>query len=271
MNRPIFSIIIPTFNSEATLQRALDSVLNQAFHDFEVLIMDGVSTDNTLAIVKKYQECSRAIKIYSEKDHGIYDAMNKGICNATGNWLYFLGSDDYFFNSEVLKKVSQFIDKSDLDVVYGHVHSTALNPLYNGEFSYEKLVQRNICHQAIFVNKTVFEKIGDFDLNCKVLADWHHNIRWFYNNDIRNSYMNLTVAEYTDGGFSSLNKDHYFLEIKDKMFFTYGLYKIPVEHLAPIVSNIVKLTKKQKKYLQMFYFRIIWLFLKLKTYGKKLF
>ena len=86
------SIIIPTFNSANTLRRALDSIIGQTLNDLEVLIMDGVSTDQTLDIAKTYND--NRIRIFSEPDNGVYDAMNKGIDKASGEWLYFLGSDD---------------------------------------------------------------------------------------------------------------------------------------------------------------------------------
>ena len=89
---PRLSIINPTFNSAKTLSRCLDSVISQSFTDWEVLMMDGVSNDDTIKIASSYQD-SR-IRIYSEPDKGIYDAMNKGIDKAHGEWLYFIDSDD---------------------------------------------------------------------------------------------------------------------------------------------------------------------------------
>src|SRR2546422_844446 len=100
---PIFSIILPTFNSAAQIATALESILNQTFNDFEILVLDGCSGDNTIEIAKSYKDTR--IRIWSEKDEGIYDAMNKGIEKATGKWLYFLGSDDELYNNAILEKV----------------------------------------------------------------------------------------------------------------------------------------------------------------------
>ena len=93
------SIIIPTYNSASVLAKALDSIVKQNFTDWEVLVMDGVSTDNTIKVAQSYND-SR-IHIFSEPDKGIYDAMNKGIEKAQGEWLYFLGSDDWLLNGNV--------------------------------------------------------------------------------------------------------------------------------------------------------------------------
>ncbi|MDR2410857.1 MAG: glycosyltransferase, partial [Bacteroidales bacterium] len=86
---PVLSIIIPTYNSSKTINRCLDSILCQSYSNYEILVMDGLSSDNTLELVKAYND--RRIQIYSGKDNGIYDAMNKGIALAKGEWLYFSG------------------------------------------------------------------------------------------------------------------------------------------------------------------------------------
>src|ERR1700744_4382606 len=105
MASPFFTIIIPTFNSEKTLQNALSSILSQNFTEFEILIVDGVSNDNTIKIVKENIEKDKRIRFISEKDNGIFDAMNKGIELSLGEWLYFLGSDDRLHNSSILRSV----------------------------------------------------------------------------------------------------------------------------------------------------------------------
>ena len=121
MQNPLFSIIIPTFNSSKTLKECLDSLFEQSFNSYEVLIIDSVSTDATLSVLKEYTSKYPNIKVYSEKDNGIYDAMNKGMSLAKGDWLYFLGSDDTFYNSRVLSHVSNAIGNTTKKVVYGNV------------------------------------------------------------------------------------------------------------------------------------------------------
>src|SRR5246127_4505724 len=104
---PSFSVIIPTYNSAKTISQSIQSVLRQSFTGYEVLIIDGASTDDTLAITSAFN--SERIKTISEKDRGVYDAMNKGIKLAKGQWLYFLGSDDALYDDSVLEKIKGLI------------------------------------------------------------------------------------------------------------------------------------------------------------------
>ena len=221
MKQPFFSIIIPTYNSAKTLSVCLDSILDQSYRNFEIVIIDSCSIDDTSLIVKKYLAFTDSlIKWFSEKDKGIYDAMNKGIELAKGEWLYFLGSDDKFFSNDVLFKMNEYSTKSNtLDVIYGNVFSTRFDGLYDGEFSNEKICRKNICHQAIFFNNRVFKKIGNYNLKYKVHADWDHNLRWFNSKSINKQYVDIVFAEYADGGYSSnVNSDSFGAEIRWNCF-----------------------------------------------------
>ena len=112
------SIIIATYNSEKTLRRALDSVLNQSYQDWECIVVDGASKDNTIGIVKEYVSKDARFRYISEPDHGIYDAFNKGWKMAKGEWVMYLGSDDEYTKDGI--KV--LMENSDgADVVYGNV------------------------------------------------------------------------------------------------------------------------------------------------------
>jgi len=249
---PVFSIIIPTFNSEKTLQKCLDSIVNQSFSNYEVLIIDGGSIDNSLKIIEKYND--KRFKITSESDNGIYDAMNKGITFSLGEWIYFLGSDDELYNENVLEKVYSRIINTNFHVVYGNVVSVRFNGIYAGEFDYGKLYNQNICHQAIFFNKRLFNKIGNFNLKYKSHADYDHNIRWFLNKRINQLYMNEVIANYADGGFSSQGIDQLFLIDKDYRFVSSGFTSLPKWFLLQLCEkgNVdprkqLRLTKLSRK------------------------
>src|ERR1700744_2888998 len=136
---PACSIVIPTYNAETTLSRALDSLLGQTFQDFEVLIIDGLSTDKTTAIIGDYAARDKRIRFISEKDNGIYDAMNKGIDLAKGDWIYFLGSDDQLYKKDVLASVFTGEVNLSSDVLYGDVYSPVFKGIYDGEFDAEKI------------------------------------------------------------------------------------------------------------------------------------
>lgn len=200
------SIIIPTFNSASVLGRALDSIVSQIFVDWEVLVMDGGSKDNTIQIANAYHD--NRIRTFSELDKGIYDAMNKGIKKSQGEWLYFLGSDDYLLNPYVLAEVfSQSIDK--YDVVYGEVESDYLSPFNKGEWDMS-IIGYNRCHQAIFYKKILFNRLGNYNLKYRVAADFDLNLKWFLSENYLNKYININIAHYSEGGFSEKTNDEMF-------------------------------------------------------------
>lgn len=229
--KPLISIIIPTFNSQDTLLTCLESVVKQTFKDFEVLILDNISKDNTLSIAKSFNDYR--IKIFSEADKGVYFAMNKGIDLAKGDWIFFLGSDDNFYKPNTLEKIVSSKDFIKYDVVYGNVSSSHFKGIYGGKFDYYKLEKQNICHQAIFFNKKVFNIVGKFNLKYLIYADWEHNIRWFFSDKIKVNYLNEIITSYGPNGLSSLNRDAVFDRNKSLILFYYG-FKI---------FNFIKLIK----------------------------
>ena len=206
-NFPTLSIIVPTYNSSKTIYKCLKSVFSQTFINFEVLIIDGISTDDTLSITKGFSDKYSNVEILSEKDSGIYDAMNKGIKLAKGKWLYFLGSDDSLSHNQILEELFSLKSIEDCDVFYGSVKRFHFDLPYAGRFNDEMLMNQNICHQSIFFRKSVFNKIGLFNLNYPSHADWDNNMRWFYSNKVKKIFIDKVIADYSEGGFSSNNFD----------------------------------------------------------------
>lgn len=187
------------------LGRALDSIICQSFIDWEVLVMDGASEDDTVAIAQSFHD-SR-IRVCSESDKGIYDAMNKGIDCSSGEWLLFLGSDDYLYSKEVLKEVQPYLS-GEYDIVYGEVESN-LDERHKGEWSLE-YIDANRCQQAIFYNRRFFGDTLRFNLRYPVLADFDINLRWFLNKRYKHRYIPVVVSHYSDGGYSSKHEDKAF-------------------------------------------------------------
>ncbi|HTI93697.1 MAG TPA: glycosyltransferase family 2 protein [Puia sp.] len=203
MQTPELTIIIPTFNAEKTLKASLDSVLGQDYQDFEVLIMDGVSLDNTLAIAREAARLDPRVRIVSAPDKGVYDAMNKGIQESRGKWLYFLGSDDCLSHPGILSSIFRQAAPNHFDLIYGNVVSPSYKGLYDGEFDLDKLLLRNISHQAIFYRRSIFDHAPAYNLRYKGYADWDLNIRLFTDNRTRISYIGGTIARFGPGGISS--------------------------------------------------------------------
>jgi hypothetical protein len=210
---PFFSIIIPTFNSSLLIYKAINSLLNQKFKDFEVVIVDGLSTDNTIPYILSQTAGDSRFKVFSQKDLGIYDAMNIGLKKARGKWVYYLGSDDEFYSSSTLFDVMDFVNKSGqgYGMVYGNVKVKGDvkwakdGTIYDGEFTTSKIKTKNICHQAIFYNRELKLTCDDYNLKYKLCADWDMNLRVWAK--YGGSYHNKIVALFHAGGVSTNGSD----------------------------------------------------------------
>lgn len=205
MDLPVFSIIIPTYNAEKTLRKAIDSILTQTFKGFEIVIVDGKSSDSSFQIIEEISSKCPAIRFISEKDKGIYDAMNKGVAMAKGEWLYFLGSDDRLFDNNVLNTIYQSLKDQNAELVYGNVYMEETGKLYDGIFDFNKLLRINISHQAMFFSKNLFAEKGIFNIEYKSHADWDFNLRCFSDESFRSIFIGTTVASFAYGGASSIN------------------------------------------------------------------
>jgi glycosyltransferase involved in cell wall biosynthesis len=169
-------------------------------------VIDGLSSDDTLGVVSGFND--QRIKVFSEKDKGIYDAMNKGIRKAQGKWIYFLGSDDVLMGNEVLATVAKACVNNTSTAVYGNVliDGDALwakdGDIYDGMFDLKKLLVKNICHQAIFYNRDIIEKKGiSFDLTYPICADWDFNLHCWAAGSF--TYFPVTIARFNAGGAST--------------------------------------------------------------------
>jgi glycosyltransferase involved in cell wall biosynthesis len=205
---PIVSIITAVYNKNSTIEDCIKSVLSQNHVNKEFIVIDGGSTDGTLETLKKYDEI---IDYWiSEPDNGIYDALNKGIDQAHGDWIYFLGADDRLIDDKVLKDVFSTPPRGKL--IYGNVRFCNTGTIYNGPFSRRKLYFNNICQQAVFYHRDLFRNIGNFDLKYPLHADWVFNMKAFSRSDTRPKYVQRTIANYSLSGMSSKNVDHVFFQ-----------------------------------------------------------
>jgi glycosyltransferase involved in cell wall biosynthesis len=205
---PLISVILPTFCVETVIPECLESIRRQTCTDFEVVVVDGGSTDKTVELISA-AAVDRRFTIRSEKDTGVYDAMNKGIRLAAGEWLYFLGADDRLHDAHVLQTVAAFIRSQPAShLVYGDVIMRSNISRYAGAFNLDRLLfEKNICHQAIFYRRTVFEKIGDYNLRYPIWADWDLNIRCFQHPAFIQQHLDLVIADYNDTGGISMVED----------------------------------------------------------------
>lgn len=198
------SVVIPSYNCAKLIGRAIESVLCQDYQNKELIVVDGNSTDGTVEIICNYAQQHLCVKWLTEPDEGVYDAMNKGIAMSEGEWIYFLGADDTLYDANVISRVLSSVDR-DCQVVYGNVLSARFEGKYDGEFDLEKILQRNICHQAIFYRKQLFESLGGYSLRYRVLADYEFNLRWMLAPNTKHHFIDVVVANYGSEGISSVN------------------------------------------------------------------
>ncbi|HLX55175.1 MAG TPA: glycosyltransferase family 2 protein [Aquella sp.] len=198
-DKPLISIIIVVYNAVNVLETTIKSLTDQTYKNTDLVVIDGGSTDGTIEILEKYNQYISYWK--SEPDNGIYDAMNKGIKFAKGDWIYFLGAGDVLLN--VLHEVSEKLQNPNY-IYYGDVYKKDVRTIYDGEFSPFKLAVNNICHQAIFYPARALEKYN-FEIKYKILADHHLNMQLYGDKSFRLVYIPLLISIYDGGGFSSTN------------------------------------------------------------------
>lgn len=205
MSKPLFSIITVTYNSKDGLEKTIKSVKNQSCKEYEYIVIDGRSTDGTVNVIKKYEE---GIDYWvSEDDGGIYDAMNKGIENSSGQLLFFLNAGDTFYDKEVLQDVKDFYLKNNKpECLYGGINY--INPFKGVE--YEEIIKEKVTfskikkgkmirHQSLFVDKSVFERVGDFNLSYGLGGDYEFECRVFLSN-IEGIFFDRIITNFYGGG-----------------------------------------------------------------------
>ncbi len=196
------SVIIPVYNAEKTVAKAIESVINQDYNNIEIIIVDGRSTDNSLSLIRNYSGISCVI---SESDTGVYDAMNKGLKKATGDWLYFLGADDELDNVGVLSQVFRTAIPENCKLLYGNVlnedrKDKRVPELHIGKFDNGILYKNTLHHQGSFYHKSVFYN-RRYNAEYKILADYELNIHLFLEK-VESKNIPILIARCQASGIS---------------------------------------------------------------------
>jgi glycosyltransferase len=202
------SVITATYNSAATVADTLQSVRDQDYENIEHIIIDGLSVDNTIQITRGFPHVSTVI---SEKDNGIYDAMNKGVNTATGEIIAILNSDDVYYHKSVLSLVMKAFENPSIDVVYGdmqYVRQNNLNKVTrtwkSGNFSKKKFYYGWMPpHPSFFVRKKVYETVGNFNCALRSAADYEFMLRVLLKFDHNVHYIPETLVKMRTGGISN--------------------------------------------------------------------
>lgn len=215
--KPLITIITVVFNGEKTLERTIQSVINQTYKNIEYIIIDGNSTDGTLGIIQKY---NKKIDYWiSEQDKGIYNAMNKGIKLAKGDYIYILGSDDYLYDREVLQKISIHL-LNNYDLVYGDIKT--IHKVY-GEIIFPKreiklkdIKRRKMPpHTSLFMKKDIILGKGLFNTEYKIASDYELICKCYLDN-YNVKYIPEIIAIFSLDGTSSNSSNQWKLYREDK-------------------------------------------------------
>lgn len=207
------SIVTATYNSENTVEDTIKSVLSQNYKDYEYIIIDGVSKDNTLDIVRKYEpQFEGKMKVFSEKDQGIYDAMNKGFHRATGDALMLINSDDLFARPDALELVVKEFEKNpDIDGVYADLYYVSQNNIDNIVRVWKTGEQKPMrkgwlpAHPTFYVKRESYEKFGYFNLTYSLAADFELMLRFVEKHHIKLQYLPEYLVKMRLGGATSKN------------------------------------------------------------------
>lgn len=251
-----FSIITPVFNREKVILRNIASVKSQDYSDFEHLIIDGCSTDNTIKKIKGVKH--HRLTLFSEKDDGIYDAMNKGINLASGEIIGILNSDDLYFDERVLSSVAEsFISNPDLDILFGSVNffkeldQNSITRLYSTKFfkPWKLFLGMAPPHPGMFVKRSTFLKIGNYDPIYEISGDFEWIVRALLIEQVKYEVSPSVIVKMQSGGVSSNGIKSYFksslemfnaLHKNEKNSYGLILLRLPVKLVELFIFKIKK-------------------------------
>lgn len=202
------SIITVNLNNGTGLEKTIQSVFSQSFKDLELIIIDGGSTDDSLEVIKKNEY--GLTKWVSEKDDGIYYAMNKGINKATGEYLLFLNSGDTLVSQEILNEIFKY--NYDHDILYGDVilhcpDNKKFERKYPDKLSMFFLFHSAICHQATLIKKALFKTVGFYNEEYKLASDWLFIIKAVIFENCTYKHVNSFISNYYVNGLSTLGNN----------------------------------------------------------------
>lgn len=203
------SIITIVYNNSECIEDCINSVLKQTYPNVEYIIIDGGSKDNTVEIINKYKD--KISYFVSEKDNGLYDALNKGIEAATGDIIGILHSDDLFFNNDTLSNIVSAFEKSKADLVYAKGQYVERSNTNLVKRIYPSKPFKKIylyfgwipLHTTIYVKKEIFDNYGKYQTNYKIASDYEISLRWFFNDKIKKIFLNDWVVKMRLGGKST--------------------------------------------------------------------
>ena len=204
-----FSIITAVYNRCSTVKRALRSIKNQDYPNIESVVIDGNSSDGSYEIIKS--EILKNDIFVSESDKGIYDALNKGINNSSGDIIGFMHSDDFYTDDKIISQVAKIFKEKNVDIVYGDAAfflenntDRIVRNYISGPLTKKRLAWGFMpAHPSIFIKKNIYESIGNFKTSYKIAADYEFLCRLISKNDFKSYYLNKKLVSMQIGGVST--------------------------------------------------------------------
>lgn len=237
------SIVTVCYNAESTIRDTIESVLNQSYDNYEHLIIDGKSKDNTLKIIEEYKKQYKGkLKVISEKDSGLYDAMNKGIKNATGDVIGFLNSDDKYANDKIIEKIAKKLNGKKYAGSYGNLEfrdnetMQKITRVWNSKNGNYKFGWHPP-HPTLYLKREVYENVGPFNLKYRICADYDFMLRMM-KKETKLVYIPEILIHMRSGGLSTNGLKGYLRNFKES-------YKVLQENKIkfPLVVNCIRTTK----------------------------
>ena len=208
MSKKLVSIITVCYNSEKTIKKTIESVINQTYKNIEYILIDGGSTDGTMQIIKTYQKKYDFIKYVSEKDEGIYDAMNKGIKMASGDLIGILNSDDYY-ELNAIETMVNAMTRDKYQILYGYMNIFKNGIKEQTVMYYHWALNFNmINHPTCFVTKDVYNDYFLYDTAYKSCADYDFMIKIFKEKSVKFIPVDSIIANFNYGGMSQRIQSH---------------------------------------------------------------
>ena len=233
------TIITVCYNSSKTIERTLKSVLNQTYSDYEYIIIDGSSTDDTLSIIEDYKPLfGSKLRVISEPDNGIYDAMNKGIRLASGDLIGIVNSDDYL-ELDALQNIVDAYDGYQYEIIYGMIRTIRDDKEVQVYIkSHENIDEDMIAHPACFITKKIYDDFGLYSLKYKYSADYEFMLRMKRNDQVKFVEIYKVISNFNiDGASSSIDSYIDTMRLKHE----YGLIYDKIYYLLVFKSKLHKL------------------------------
>ena len=239
INAPMFTIAIVSYNAEDTIRDTLNSIIRFRGSNAELIVVDGCSTDSTTDILESYSE--HIDMLICEPDNGIYDAMNKCVDIARGQWLIFIGADDKLCID--LNSLTNHTTDPDISY-YGNAYFINKSSYYGGKFNKIKIFYRNICHQSIFYSKS-FYKNEYYNLDYPIRADHVYNMKLILSG--KAEHIDMCISHYNDAGISSINADSNFQKKRWEVYCSLAPKRyIYVVWFFKLLSKVVKFFRYER-------------------------